>query len=122
MSMKRQSVSDGKVVWANPSDITNTFTAKVQSTPKTILGGGSLPNIGCDFSNLKRLPVVKGGVPSGDEQCSIRVRTSCSAQNATAMIAEWQLTKARIDAALVELAAQGFVPGEAVIVTELSAG
>lgn len=122
MSMKRQSISDGKVVWANPSDITNTFSVKVQSTLKTILGGGSIPNIGCDFSNLKRLPVLRGGIPSGDEQCSIRVRTSCSAQNATAVLAEWQLVKARVDAALAELAAQGFVPGDAEIVTELPAG
>ena len=114
-AMKRQSVADGRVSWANATDITNTFVAKVTTTPKTILGGGSIPNVSCDFVNLKRAPIVRGEVPAGDEQLSLRVRLSGSAQNAAALVAEWQLMKARVDACLVELAAQGFVPADAVI-------
>lgn len=110
MTFKLQVNVPGSVTYAELTDIRSTFRAKVEAAPKNI-SGVSVTNNRAEFIRVKPMAITNGSV-TVSETTSQRVVFSGSIENAAAMAAEWELTKAYVDEAIQKAALRGFVPSD----------
>lgn len=114
----RKLFADAKTLnFADTADLSHTLTIK-SGVGKKVVKGVSTLNNRLEFVEAVVAPVTEG-TATADESISLRLSLSGSIQNSALVAAKWAILKENVDRAIADSALSGFLPTNAVFVTEL---